>query len=180
MGCDIHLQSYVYSKTEKKIIPCSAAFEDTYSPSPIVGDRDYNLFGFFGNGVRSWYPESEVLNDGWPEFMKGTTSLAINDNEDSHTVRWVGITELKKGIEDYLERLEDPKKYVEYYEDENDFALDAAEGKVPKDEWIKSHDAMISSLKNLQKKVLEFEESVGCYGEHLDRNEIYFVTWMDN
>jgi len=180
MGCDIHVQTYVYSKVEKKIVPVISVLEDTYLPDPIVGDRDYNLFGFFGNSFRSWYPESEVLNDGWPEFMKGTTSLAINDNEDSHTVRWVGITELKRGIEDYLERLKDSKKYIEFYNDNNSFVQDIKSGDSSEEEWEQAHEAMISSLKNLQKNVLEYEENIACYDEYLDRNQIYFVTWMDN
>lgn len=180
MGCDIHLKTYFWSKVENKMVPAMGALEDSHYFPLIVNDRDYDLFGFFGNTVRSWYHESEVLNKGWPDFMKGTTELALFDDIDHHTIRWCELKKLKKGIEDYKARLLDPKLFKEFYDDENDFVQDAVEGKIPIEKYRNAHSSMVASLNDLMNKVVEVEQWCYDYSDVFDTEKIVFVTWMDN
>lgn len=180
MGCDIHVKSFVYSNVEKKMVPLNGAFPDSDYFPVILGSRDYDLFGLFGNSFRSHYPELECLHDGYPKFMEEMTVYKMADCVDYHTRRWCNADELKNELLEYKDRLLDPKKWNDHYKDDSDFVLDAIEGKISLETYQKSHEYLIASIDTLVTEIDRVKSWVDDYSNLLDESKIVFVTWMDN
>ena len=79
MGCDIHFSVFVYSKSVEQYISINEIIGLTYlcDSYAIVGDRYYDLFGAFGNTVRSYYPIMTTLHEGVPSHLLPKTSEHI-------------------------------------------------------------------------------------------------------
>ena len=183
MGCDIHLKTFIFSKTEKRMVPLDGCLTDSrYASIPcIVGERNYDLFGLFGNDVRSNYPELDCLNEGFPEFLKDSTVLNIQDNVDNHTRRWCWIWELKKSLKEYYERLMDPRKWYEWDEDENSYAAMVLNGNIDLVKYREHHAPLALSIQEILKKIDKLERMFGSErNEYVDGELIMFVTWMNN
>lgn len=183
MGCDIHVKTFVYSKVEKKMVPAMSVFEDSKYFPQIVEDRDYDLFGLFGNSCRSWYPELdcfEIEND-FPSFMKKTTLYKRINIGDYHTRRWCYADKLEASLKEYKENLLDPEKWLKRYGDNNDdFLLDIAQKKVSAKKWKESNQCLIASIDEVLKKIEDVKMWIGDYSDILDPEKIVFVTWMDS
>lgn len=183
MGCDIHLKTFVFSKVENKFVPASGICEDcVYSKFPaIVGDRNYNLFGLFGNSVRSYYPELDCFEfDDCPEEIKNTAIYKYSKDIDFHTHRWCYANKLVKSLGEYVERLLDPQKWRDYYDDEDDFIQDVIDGKVSKKKYQELHLGVITSIYDLTEKIIDVKDHLSTYSEYIDIDKIIFLTWMDN
>ena len=198
MGCDIHCKTYVRDARTGRMVSIGEMFEDGGALDSVVGDRDYDLFGAFGNSVRSWYPEFDCLKEGLPEFMSGTIAGKLAMDRDYHTRRHCTFADLKAEIPMYVERLKDPKKWVEKYGEGDDFYDSAAEGEISAEDYVGTHRYMIDSLENLLVRIRDFEDSLRGYFDNerdnrsfggdadekpdfgLDLGDIVLVTWMDN
>lgn len=183
MGCDIHQKLFVFSKVENKMVPATSITSDgsvRYFPE-IVGDRDYNLFGLFGNSARSYYPELDCFEGyEWPDFMNGTTFMKRVDNCDYHTRRWCKLENLRKSLCEYKERLNDPFKFKEYYDSEDDLVLDAVEGKISKKDFANFHSDVLNSIEETINRIDEVVSWLDDFSEIVDPQNAVLVTWMDS
>ena len=72
MGCDIHFKGYLYDRNSDDYIDIDIINKmGLEKPFPeLVGDRYYDLFGLFGNNVRSVFPMMTGLNEGCPDWFE--------------------------------------------------------------------------------------------------------------
>ena len=179
MGCDIHLKTFIFSKVENRMVPVSDVGSDLTTFTTIVGDRNYDLFGLFGNNVRSWYPELECLKYGYPDCIS-KTMLAWMNSSDYHTRRYCMAEDLITSLNNYKERLLDPKKFMEYYDVTDDFIVDVVEGKIPLENYKTYHKNIIESIDAVLTKIKRLKDDFWGMEDIVDTSKIMFVTWMDN
>ena len=116
MGEDIHAKTLIYSKIEKKYIDgLSLTTCPEYSSfGPIYEGRNYDLFSVFGS-QRSDYPDLDKASYGIPDFLPETYKAYLKE-QDYYGFIWWKIDDFKTAIEEYLHRMQDPKKF--YAEDD--------------------------------------------------------------
>lgn len=113
MGCDIHQRTFLWPKYVKHYVGVGEA-ADYSSEYGIVGDRYYDLFGLFGNEVRSNYSPLDCLNFGIPnDLLPRTARLSFKHyHVDRHTFSWALLPNLYSSVKRYIEKLKNPAKFV--------------------------------------------------------------------
>lgn len=182
MGCDIHQKLFIWSRIENKMVPASSVLEDgCMEHMPIIVDeRDYNLFGLFGNSCRSNYSELDCLEScGFPDYVSDSTVFGLAE-KDGHTWRLCFLDKLGNSLLEYKERLCDPRKYREYYDDEIDWVTDAIEGRVSPVEYVGRHRDVLDSIELTIKRVDNAIKFFSQYNDVVDSGKIALLTWMDS
>jgi len=193
MGCDIHVKTYLWSKVENRYID-AFEFMEAYSiktesivPS-IVEDRFYDLFGAFGNTVRSYYPAMKCLRYGIPPFLKGSTLVKYLDLQGGNFgYVWTLLPELKKETLRYMRMLKDPEIYYENDEDSDPY-LDYKKGLFSKKDFEKENCNVISGIREIRKKVRIIEKNLSTdwafdkktITSLFDAKKTVFFIWFDN
>lgn len=103
MGCDIHQRTFLWSKSIRRYVGPEEVCD--YSKMyELVSDRYYDLFGLFGNTVRSNYPALDSLHFGLPECLPRTAKLSFKYyGNDYHTFSWILINDLKSSVDRYID-----------------------------------------------------------------------------
>ena len=182
MGCDIHQKVFVRQRSDGKLVPATSIMSDAdakYFPE-IVGDRNYDLFGLFGNCARSWYPEMGCFELKIPEEVRASSIGGYIDEPDFHTRRWCGIGNLRKSLSKYRKALVDPEEWKRQFDDDDDFVLDAIEKKSCRKKFVKCHEDLVAAIDNVQKAIDETEAFLNMYSDLVNPKEIYLLTWMDS
>ncbi len=173
MGCDIHQMTFLWSRSIRRYVApgevCSYA--DNYT---IVGDRHYDLFGLFGNEVRSRYPSLDSLNFGRPQSLPRTTKLAFKHyGQDYHTFSWILLPDLKLAIDRYLEKLKNPARFL--VEDPDVFT----ESVFDLPEWKEDNTCLITAVKKISDKLGWMIEDRD-FDKVVDVDKTMFMFFFDN
>ena len=193
MGCDIHQKTFIWSNIEKRMVPVMGIFsEDACRIHEIVGNRDYNLFGLFGNSARSNYPELDCFEGtDFPDFMlEHTCGNVMQYDPDAHTRRWCWLDKLKDSMLEFEKLLHHPREYAEKYDDMGIFMPNPRE--MSRKQFEQVNAGLISSIKWTVGMIDEFkndlDEFACIYTEPsdppsappVDASKIALVTWMDS
>lgn len=177
MGCDIHFSMFVYSKVVEQyvsideIIGLSFIFTD-YA---IVGNRYYDLFGAFGNSARSSYPMMTTLHEGIPEhLLPKTTSASIQMFCDYHTFTWATLKELKEGVCQYIDKLDNPSKFL--LDDPENFSENMFE--FP--EWNISNTNLKKAFVEIKTKLDYIDTDLRLYHDLIDPSMTLFLFYFDS
>ena len=182
MGCDIHQKVFVRQRSDGKLVPATSVMSDAdakYFPE-IVGDRNYDLFGLFGNCGRSWYPEMGCFELKIPEEVRTSSIVGYIGDSEFHTRRWCGIGNLRKSLSKYRKALVNPEEWKRQFDDEDDFVLDAIEKKSCRKKFVKCHENLVTAIDGVRKAIDETEAFLNRYSDFVNPKEIYLLTWMDS
>ena len=193
MGCDIHFKAYLYDKNSDDYIDIDVINQkldkDNQLPE-LVGYRYYNLFGLFGNTVRSEFPQLDGLTDGYPDFFRS------KDPDDAECPDWYGYTHSTPTI-----LKESLKKYQTIMNSGNIFLLnnDEDEAEVRKKIYYKKemwNGRIFSESDSLSRAITEIIKSIDSYykisktvkfkiicdlaGYDFDIDKTVFIFWFDN
>lgn len=194
MGCDIHQKTFIWSNIENKMVPVMGIFaEDACRVHEIVGNRDYDLFGLFGNSARSNYPELDCFEDSdFPDFMfEHTCGKVTKDDPDAHTRRWCWLDRLKESMLEFERLLHHPKEYAKKYGDDIGFWMPNPNG-LTCEKFEQINAGLISSIKWTVGMIDEFKVDINQFAQiymepsdppsspPVDTTKIALVTWMDS
>lgn len=177
MGCDIHFSMFVYSKAVKQFISINeiiglSCLCDTYA---IVGNRYYDLFGAFGNSARSSYPMMTTLHEGVPShLLPKTTILSIQKDTDYHTYTWATLEELREGVCQYIDKLDNPSRFL--LDDPENFSENMFE--FP--EWNISNTNLKDAFDKIKLKLNYIEGDLCLYADLIDPSKTIFLFYFDS
>lgn len=120
MGCDIHFKGYLYDRNSDDYIDIDIINKmGLEKPFPkLVGDRYYDLFGLFGNNVRSVFPMMTGLNDGCPDWFEKKDPYDFND-PDWYGFTHSSLTDMVKMLKDYQKKMIEGNIFLLNNEDED-------------------------------------------------------------
>ena len=177
MGCDIHFSVFVYSKSVEQYISINEIIGLTYlcDSYAIVGDRYYDLFGAFGNTVRSYYPIMTTLHEGVPShLLPKTTTLSIHKDCDYHTYTWATLDELKVGVCQYIDKLDNPSRFL--LDDPENFS----ENMFGFPEWKEPNTNLKKTFVKIQNTLNCIENDLRLYDDLIDPSKTIFLFYFDN
>ena len=172
MGCDIHQSTFLWSRSTRRYVAAGEVCSENHYK--IVGDRYYDLFGLFGNTVRSTYPALDNLNYGLPDSLPRTTKLSFEHyGQDYHTISWILLPDLYASITRYVEKLKAPARFL--VEDPESFT----ESMFDLPEWKDETSPLLRTVKNIQSSLKWLVEDRD-YDEVIDPDKTMFLIYFDN
>lgn len=177
MGCDIHQSIFVWSLVTNSYVSIGELIEGSWMAEnySIVGNRYYDLFGAFGNTMRSSYPMMTTLHEGIPKHLLPKTTIACLDKIlDYHTFTWATLLELKHGISQYIEKLDDPPKFL--LDDPENFSEDMLE--FP--EWNEMNTNLKDAFTKMRIHLGAVEEYLQTLKVIVDPSKTLFMFYFDN
>lgn len=169
MGEDIHFRMFLKRQKDGKYINahdvCEWNPEHTSFSEPFSG-RNYDIFSLFGSG-RGNYEILPSVNYGMPDFLIETDFDEYCKNCGFYGFVWFKIHDLKKDLDEFIEKLKDPLKYYdpdseEYFE----WKELRGSGKKTKEQmiqlhnmytiWYDTHSTMLNMVYSLHENINYF------------------------
>lgn len=173
MGCDIHQRTFLWSRSIRRYVAVGEVcdYSEHYE---IVGDRYYDLFGLFGDNVRSMYPPLDNLNYGLPASLPRTAKLSFKHyGQDYHTISWILLPDLYASISRYIEKLKNPARFL--VEDPDSFT----ETMFDLPEWKEGTSFLLQAVEKIQKS-LKWIIDDRDYDKVVDPDKTMFLIYFDN
>ena len=172
MGCDIHQKTFLWSRSTRRYVAAEEVCE--YFNYKIVGDRYYDLFGLFGNTIRSAYPALDNLNYGLPNSLPRTAKLSFKYyGQDYHTISWILLPDLYASITRYVEKLKAPARFL--LEDPENFT----ESVFNLPEWKDETSSLLQTVEHIQSSLKWLIENRD-YDKVIDPDKTMFLIYFDN
>lgn len=175
MGCDIHQRTFLWSKSIRHYVGVGevTSYSSEYD---IVGDRYYDLFGLFGNEVRSNYPPLDCLNFGIPnDLLPRTARLSFKHySTDYHTFSWALLPNLYGSVKRYIEKLKDPAKFVL----DDPESVNVALFDLP--EWKEDTSRLLNAVEKISRSLGWLAEDEDRYSKIIDNSKTMFMFYFDN
>lgn len=190
MGCDIHFKGYLYDKNTKDYIDIdiinNMGIEKKFPE--LVEDRNYDLFGLFGNVFRSKFPMLDGLNDGCPDWFEK------KDPEDFNCPDWYGFTHsdiinMSNMLKDYQKKMNEGNIFLLNNDEEGAESLKQAYYSVPEYMDKSNVEYLSITIDNILNCINDYYEiskdpkfNILCdlNGYSFDIDKTVFVFWFDN
>ena len=195
MGCDIHFKAYLYDKNSDDYVDIDIINQkldkDNQLPE-LVGNRYYDLFGLFGNDIRSRFPFLEGLTEGYPAFFEE------KDPEDAKCEDWYGYTHINPIVlKDSLKKYQNMMNTGNIFLLNNDEEVAEIEKRIyyKKEKWhgyskpfsavdslSNEIDRIVKSIDSYYKisKLAKFKMICDLAGYDFDIDKTEFIFWFDN
>jgi hypothetical protein len=171
MSCSLHSKIFVHLRTEGKLVPLTAFFEDFHSYGYRIPEPLDTGLGLFGNFARSDFPPLTCLNPGWPVFLSENPFAKLLDSIDIHTKMWCRWDDFNDSVEEYSEAIKDKKLFLSLFPGEN--FKNAFSSKFARED-------VDHFLVELKKFITDVDYALNKIENYIDRDSPILLTWMDS
>lgn len=174
MGCDIHQRTFVWSRSVKHYVAVGELSDVDDTDFRLVRDRYYDLFGLFGNTVRSCYPALDNLNFGLPDSLPKTAKMSFKHyGTDFHTISWILLPDLYASLTKYVDKLKNPAKFLV----DNPESFTESMFELP--EW-KDDTTTLISIVSLMLENVKYLVQDRDFEKIIDPDKTMFLFYFDN